>query len=544
MFNHRLPDVPIPESDICVTLRIPAHSDYVMLLLGALRHLTLDRHYQRDAARTAKTVRDVWWTRTLGPLLAELENVSENSCDQIGYPPVITCDEVLACLQNTDVITEIQQIVGEFACDDIEYCIRNSITIQQLIQIESGKIPPDFPNPIEITLPEDERNTPLRPYPTGCPRDKIWAAIRYLVDRLMEEWAIDILQDISSAFEQFEKFARALDLIPVLGDAAEAVVQGLIQAPGDLLQQVEAWDSPTTRDLLACEIFQLVCHLCRYPTYNELVEFFYDKLPENHPIPGAYTIEQLLVTFEIIAGFGGEVIAYSMIGLGLALLALNQQFGRAKNLSVIPLWLSFGEDEPDDDWQAFCQCTDAHWRIRTRQNSLHELVENGTLRVIQGNLRDTGCLWCVDSSGDSALEFELDVPVAHTPMAEFSIGGDADLGGNYVISMNDENGNMQVVRIASDPFGSGVVTCAWDEGITPASPGVPLAHRTIHYVYRRIGGWDYKKPITGEGTYRLVNVRGISMAFPGSYPTGNLPAGWVAEEVIDRTCAPCTVLEE
>lgn len=70
--NHKIPEVLIPETDICVPLFIPAHTDYVALMVRAVRQLELDRHYERDENKSALIVREQWRTRTIQPLIDAL----------------------------------------------------------------------------------------------------------------------------------------------------------------------------------------------------------------------------------------------------------------------------------------------------------------------------------------------------------------------------------------------------------------------------------------------------------------------------------------
>lgn len=93
MYDHKIPSVLIPQGDICVPLYIPANSDYVGLLVGAIRSLTYDVHYMRDEARSAVTVREQFLQRTLLPLIDALENGQCGEPHCIDFPsndPIIT----------------------------------------------------------------------------------------------------------------------------------------------------------------------------------------------------------------------------------------------------------------------------------------------------------------------------------------------------------------------------------------------------------------------------------------------------------------------
>jgi len=72
---HKLPEILTPEGDYCVTLIIPADSDFVALLVGALNLLQDEEYYERDldyGNTGALTVAAQWRDRTISPLIAAL----------------------------------------------------------------------------------------------------------------------------------------------------------------------------------------------------------------------------------------------------------------------------------------------------------------------------------------------------------------------------------------------------------------------------------------------------------------------------------------
>jgi len=90
-FEANLPDVLVPDGEICVNVRIPNHPDYVKLFVRAMRMLEVNRMYQRDEDHSAAIVCEQWRTRTLTPLIEALatgngcpEDTNEYDC--IEYP--------------------------------------------------------------------------------------------------------------------------------------------------------------------------------------------------------------------------------------------------------------------------------------------------------------------------------------------------------------------------------------------------------------------------------------------------------------------------
>jgi hypothetical protein len=70
--KHNIPANLIPEGDLCVPLFIPHDTEYVSLVVRALRQLTLDRHYDRDENHSAIVVREQFDTRMYQPFIDAL----------------------------------------------------------------------------------------------------------------------------------------------------------------------------------------------------------------------------------------------------------------------------------------------------------------------------------------------------------------------------------------------------------------------------------------------------------------------------------------
>lgn len=85
--DHQLPEELNPVGDICVPLFIPAHPDYVALLLGALRVLESSDYYEMDDNQGELTVGGQWRTRTITPLINAL--ASEDGCGASGGSTMI-----------------------------------------------------------------------------------------------------------------------------------------------------------------------------------------------------------------------------------------------------------------------------------------------------------------------------------------------------------------------------------------------------------------------------------------------------------------------
>ena len=75
-FGHKLPDVLVPDDDICIMVSVPNHPDYIALFVRAVRMLETQRMYERDETfEGAKIVAGQWRDRTVTPLIQTIVEV-------------------------------------------------------------------------------------------------------------------------------------------------------------------------------------------------------------------------------------------------------------------------------------------------------------------------------------------------------------------------------------------------------------------------------------------------------------------------------------
>lgn len=153
-YDHKLPEVVIPDGDVCIPVLLPNDPDYIALFLGVLRTLTLDKHYQRDPNFSALTVRQQWQDRTITPLIETL--TQGNTCeDSMSFE--LRQSETDSCIleQSTDGGITWTTAFNYADCQDTTPL--NSIDVENFIDDISTVIANDnatFDGSIESIAPE------------------------------------------------------------------------------------------------------------------------------------------------------------------------------------------------------------------------------------------------------------------------------------------------------------------------------------------------------------------------------------------------------
>lgn len=332
--THNLPANPEPEGTICVPLFIPDDPTYVGLLLRALRVLTLDRHYDRDDAHTAITVRRVWSERTLAPLVEML--TSGDNCMYVKY------DELCGLLADCNIVPGTK--------------IYNSIINMQ----------PDAPIPEDtstIDIVPDGGDVPVRADPPGCDKDALWAGIREIVTRA-DAQGRDFIEELALINDKVEGVQRLIDLIPVLGDTIADITKFFTEATPDILNAYNAFSDPVALDVVACDLFEMVCLDCRYPTYEEIFNYFADNSVLN-VIPLARTFrdvtpKQLWEGVKAVSIINPAPLWYTIQALQAWTLGIDGKFKTSYGRKTFQIWASFGEDLPNNNWEILCDgCSEA-----------------------------------------------------------------------------------------------------------------------------------------------------------------------------------------
>lgn len=264
----------------------------------------------------------------------------------------------------------VRALISMNLCDDIAECITTSETVIQALEssiINNGIYAPVYANEdttiVENTFPQSEREiTPIQEPPASCDLDILWAGIRELVERLADQ-AKTVLENITAQADKFQRISEFLDAVPVVGGAADALIKNVVDSAQDMLNLFNAYDSINTRDDLACEIFQIVCNECRYPTYEELYEAI-----GNNAIGGMQDLSLLNVAIAlsqfVLASSAAQSVAWhTLIAFELFVLYADSKFLNLYGKNAIGIMTSLGEDVPSSDWQTLCGGCVSTWCV-------------------------------------------------------------------------------------------------------------------------------------------------------------------------------------
>lgn len=266
-------------------------------------------------------------------------------------------------------------------CDEIADCIEAELTSNQALvnQLTETVNASGFGNPNRVNpylTKFADRNAPnalqedVKPL-ANCNKDKLWAGIRSgIVDRLDESLA-DSLQDVAAIPTIIGRNAAWLDIIPVIGDLAEAVVTSLSEVVPTLLSLYESYSSESTKDELACELFALVCADCRYPTFEEIYNHFKNYGMPETPEIGAWVLDTMTQLLTNPVGVLAKVAYFTLMTWQLGILYLQATFNGNTGTNAIFRFASLGEDYANDNWLTLCDsCNENYvlweWDFRTQ----------------------------------------------------------------------------------------------------------------------------------------------------------------------------------
>ena len=249
--------------------------------------------------------------------------------------------------------------LSNLLCAKIEACIGSTPSLQQAITEISvsnytypSTLPVDTPE-MDNRFPPSQRSQSTSPPPAGCDLDILWAGIIEQVNRL-NLMCIDVLEQIISEADKAERIARAIALIPFFGDLAGEVVIAIAEESENLRNAYVAHVTQAVLEDIACDLFDMVCAECRYPTFDEILDYY-----ANLGISGmddwaniGYTaIVDLLLNS---SGLANLVVFFTVNTSVLVTLFLGGTVLNRRGSKWLNIWNKLGEDFPSSDWEILC----------------------------------------------------------------------------------------------------------------------------------------------------------------------------------------------
>lgn len=253
-------------------------------------------------------------------------------------------------------------------CQDVADCIETSFTVQQTINNyleQSGTLDPNLGSEtatIENRVTDPSTDT-IADSPDPCDFDKLWAGIREMVERIDQEGR-DMLEDLAVINDQVQQIQRFIEIVPIIGNLINSVVDFFTEQIPDILNAYNSFSSPSALDAVACDIFEMVCSECRYPTYDEILQYFGSHSMAGLPPLEASTMSQV---WDIAKGLPiavPTVTWYTVNALQVLTLGLGGTWVGNFGQRTFGIWCSFGEDNPNDNWSILCNaCPDPPFEL-------------------------------------------------------------------------------------------------------------------------------------------------------------------------------------
>lgn len=245
-----------------------------------------------------------------------------------------------------------------FNCDDVADCIETNENVQTIINNylnSSGIINPDVGSEVATLDSRVPDNTTehVAEDPVPCDLDVLWAGIREMVERIDQEGR-DLLEDLALINDKVQQVTEIIDLVPLLGDTIKDISDLFTETVPDILNAYNSASSPSFLDIVACDIFEMVCNDCRYPTYDEMLEYMASL--SYFAIPNIATINYAAL-WDIIRQLTIATptpVWYTVNLWQTMTLALGGHWNGSYGKNTFNTWASFGEDNPNDNWITAC----------------------------------------------------------------------------------------------------------------------------------------------------------------------------------------------
>lgn len=330
------PDETLPQTFRCVQVFIPdcVGDVFFSVIIGQMTEMAQSGYWKQEGDMSPETA---------AFLMAQA--VAMTDADGLSCEDIMACENVADCIDN-DVTVQLA-----LNTTIINAGIVNSNVINSNVTILTDRIPDP-----EVQEIAETGSDP-------CDLDAIWAGIRSMVERI-DGNGRDILEDLSVINDKIEQWAELIDLVPILGDTIKDISDLFTEQLPDILNQYNSASSPTFLDNVACDLFSMVCNDCRYPTFDEILNYFgshsYVALPNMNTVTYG-TIWDIVKAVPLLVP---EPLWYTINAWQCLTLAFDGLFNRSYGKKSFEIWASFGEDNPNDNWIILCDgCPEPAYEI-------------------------------------------------------------------------------------------------------------------------------------------------------------------------------------
>lgn len=333
---------------VCVTLNVPNTSQDIRNFFGQIYELGQWYNYERDGGTLATEVAQTW--------AAALQTIVVNGCQEmIRLNPDNACQ-----LEVWNAETEEWDLLADFSDCVTETVIENLNSGTALGQALQTFVNNYYSSSTEPTESNSYAGNPAIGG-NDCSKDVVWGQSGKLVDYIHSsvEQFFEELAVTSTVSDRIEAF---IDIVPVLGDAIEAVVNYITETGAAFLTSYDASWTDGLRDSIVCDIFCLALDKedCRL-TIFDLIDYYYAKFNQvtdpSNQLNSSATLDvfaRLSLTIGQAGGlvYVGDDLVYSCHLFLLVALAIGDTFAGVN--SAADLYIEALDSVPSPGWASEC----------------------------------------------------------------------------------------------------------------------------------------------------------------------------------------------
>jgi hypothetical protein len=325
-------------------------------------------------------------------------------------------------------------LVGDcMTCQDVIQCVPElSAGLERDGVINPNSVDPDDSTVVDARFPSELRAENILADPALCDMDAVWSAVLEIATRI-DAGGRDFWETAAGETDAIERIGQIVALVPLFGDVIGEGLQLLSDSAPDMLTQYNSYSSQSVIEEIACDIFSMVCNDCRYPTFQELYDYF-----AGNSALGQERWEELALqaVVDILLGVGqaGPGMVYFTTNIvQLWVLSLAGTWVRSVGVNMLPIWARVGAADPTDAWELLCD------GCEPPVSACETVVSNLTGRY--------GTTWAVDGVNPCLLH------VTSGPRQ-----GDSD----YYVALDTTQQSGVNFRVdTSNPVGLSLVNCRW-----------------------------------------------------------------------------------
>jgi hypothetical protein len=329
--GYPTPDNPVGEMDfICKSIFLPNDAAFVAVLAGQIAEATRNWYWKQEGTMSPEQA-------------AEYMSQALAMCDFDDFcGGSMTCENVADCIE-TNAAVQAALAAANLTNNDL-----------------TGASNPDHLSPagtenttiINNRFPPAQRAEPAHEL-ENCNRDELWAGIYFMVQQL-DNVGRDWLEQAVASGDKWQRAASIAKNIPIIGSLASTALEQLAEVAQDLLNLYNGYSTEAVLQDIACELFELVCAECRYPTYDEIADYY----GSNSTITGGNLAEislKAMVDFLIGSSLAISQLAYhTIISMVLFTLWMGSEFVGLRGARWVSIWLDNGEEYANDEWNVLC----------------------------------------------------------------------------------------------------------------------------------------------------------------------------------------------